>query len=147
MCCRFLGRIRQLRISFLNFVQCAGFQLIDEIVCLYSQTLSATHLNVRALTIFVRQFDSQLVASRGRQCNHLVTEMHAGILSDLWNKCSHSAGDDLLRIRLSRVDDVVDSFTAAKVRTFNRKLFFGGALCRCYPKWMAISVFTKDLVV
>src|SRR6185503_15808175 len=111
----FLFRLRQVRISFFNFRERAGFELINQVVSLDAETLASAHLDVRPRAIFIAQLNAEFLTSRGRKRDHLVTEMNARVLADLGNNCRYATCDDLLRIRLSRVDDVVDGDAAAEL--------------------------------
>src|SRR5689334_14326566 len=67
--------------------------------------------------------------------------MDARVLADLGNDCGNATRNDLLRVRLARVDDVVDSDAAAELRSL------GAGFCLRYPEQVTVRVVAKDVVV
>ena len=120
---RLLFFFRKFRVSLLDFDERARFELIDQIVSLDAETFAPAHLDVRPRAILFAQLDPELFTSRGRQRHHLVTEVHARVLADLRHDRSNAARDDLLRIRLPRIDHVVDRHAAAEMRTISSGCF------------------------
>ena len=119
--------------------------MIDQIVGLDAETFAPAHLDVWPRAIFFAQLDPEFLTSRRRERHHLVTEVDARIFADLRNHCGDAARHDLLRIRLSRIDDVIDSHAAAEVADV-QCLAASGSVCSD-PENMTVVVVSKDLVV
>src|SRR6185503_20437759 len=81
-----------------------------------AETFATAHLDVRPRAILIAQLDPELLASGGRQRHHLVTEVHARVFADLGHDRRNAACHDLLRVRLPRIDHVVDRHAAAEMR-------------------------------
>ena len=73
--------------------------------------------------------------------------MDACFLTYFRNDGSDPAGHDLLWIRLARIDHVVDSNAAAKLRACHWRLLFCIWIGRRYPQWLPIRIVAKQLVV
>src|SRR5687767_6892373 len=73
--------------------------------------------------------------------------MDARIIADFGNDCGDSAGNDVLRIRLSRIDNVVDRDAAAKVWAFNAGFRLSIRIRGCDPQHVAIRIGANDVVM
>ena len=67
--------------------------------------------------------------------------MHACVFANLRDDSSHAARHDLLRIRLPRVDHVVDFHATAKLRTLAARLGLR------HPEHVSVRIVAKDFVV
>src|SRR6476659_3687853 len=73
--------------------------------------------------------------------------MHARVFADLRHYSRDAASDDLLRIRLPRVDHVVDLETAAKVRPLDTDFRFGFRIGGGDPECVAVVVMPEIAVM
>ena len=89
---------------------------VDQIVGLDAEAFAAAHLDKRPFAVFVGKLETKFFRRRGRKRDHFVREMNAGLFAALRRDRGDAFSDDFLRIRLPRVDDVVDRLAAAKRR-------------------------------
>src|SRR5258705_13986229 len=73
--------------------------------------------------------------------------MNAGIVTYYRHYSRNPPCDDFLWIRLSRIDYVVNSDSATKVRTLESGFCFGVRITRRNPKQLTILILAKELVV
>src|SRR2546426_10704609 len=73
--------------------------------------------------------------------------MDAGFLAELRHDRRHTFLHNFLRIRLSRVDHVVNDRAAAKIGPWHFWLSLGVWLRRRHPGCMTVGIITKRLVV
>ena len=100
-----------------------GDELVDQVVGLDAETFAAADFNVGFFLVFFRDVVAELDGAARRERDHLVAEMRVviGLIG-----VSHAAQglDDVgLRVRLARIDDVVDGRGAAEVRMVRLALF------------------------
>src|SRR5947208_8381624 len=73
--------------------------------------------------------------------------MDAGLLAEFRNNRCYAFAYDVLRIRLPRVDYVIDDLAAAEVWSRHLRLSRGVSLSRCDPGRMAVGIPAKRLVI
>src|SRR5438552_6411521 len=96
-----------------------GLEAVNEIVSLHAQTFASAHLDERTRAIFFTQLNTQFFAGGRRQRDHFITEMDARFSTHLRHNSRHATRDNLLGVRLSRIDNVIDLNAAAEIGPWN----------------------------
>ena len=73
--------------------------------------------------------------------------MDAGLLAKFRNNRCDAFAYDVLRIRLPRVDHVIDDLATAEVWARHLRLSLGVSVSRCDPGRMAVGIHAKRLVI
>src|SRR5262245_55963670 len=107
---------RKICVPCLNLLERIGLQPVNKVIRLDSQAFAPTHFDKGSSAVLGRQFNTQLSTRRWRQSHHFVTEMNTRVLADLRHYSGNPSSYDVLRIRLTGVDDVVDGHATTKFR-------------------------------
>ena len=112
-------------LSRVDFGARGGDQLVDQVVGLDAKAFAPADFNVGFLFVLFRNVVAKLNGAARRERDHLVAEVR--VVIGLFG-ISHAAErlDDIgLRVRLARVDDVVDRGRAAEARMVRLTRFSG----------------------
>src|SRR6185369_3257250 len=103
-------------ISLPDFISCVLLQAIQQIIGLNAMAFSPGDLDVRPLPVFGRKFDSEFLRASRTQCDDLVVKVDGMANLIVVSQTQQSLTNDVLKIRLTDVNDVVHPLPTAKVR-------------------------------
>lgn len=133
---------RGVGVTRFDLAQGVRFETVDQVIGFDAKAFAARHLDECAFAVFVRQLETKLLSRRRRQCDHLVSKMHARLFTTLRRDRCNAFFDDLLRIRLTRVDDVIYRLATAEMG-----VLFVVRVGGRDPKLLAVGVGVKQFVV
>ena len=128
--------------ALVHFLPGTGDQAVDQIVGFHALAFAAAHFDVGLFRVLGRNFVAELLGAARRQRDHIVGEMLQPIGLFGVAERAESLLDDLLRVRLARIDDVVHLMGVAEFR--------GARLVGCgirHPSFMAVGMTVKLVVV
>ena len=75
---------------------------------------AARDLDIGSPAVLLGELDAEFSAGRRSQRDHLIGEVHGCIRLLLEAECPQAGDDDILQVRLARIDDVVHARAAAE---------------------------------
>ena len=99
-----VGRIRM---ALIHFGARGGFQAVEQIVGFYAQALAAADFDVRFLRVFLAQRVAEFGGAARRERHNFIGKMNRAVGLFFEAERSKPRDDDILQIRLPRIDDVV----------------------------------------
>src|SRR5262249_2422596 len=105
---------REVLVSLFDFLPRFGFKRVEQIVRLDALALSSGDFNVRALSVFRGEFNTELLGACRTQRHHLVRKMNGSAGFIFITERQDALANNGLQIRLPDIDDVVDGTAMAE---------------------------------
>ncbi len=132
----------QCGVALVHFGPRGGFQAVKQIVRFHAQPLAAADFHVRLLRFFLAQCVFKLGGATRRKRYDLVGKVNRAISLLVETQRTKSRDDDVLQIRLSRINDVVNQGSVSEGGRIGR-----AAARNAGPKRLAVRVGVELFVL